>query len=157
MVTYGDRIMKHQIIATAALLAALTANSVSALTHKSGVIQSVDLTSSTLVVTGSRGQKEAYRLTPDTRILVDGKQHGLSALAPQQEVTVAIPSSAPAFVRAKIIEVDVATGLALVRLWDSKDTITVRINEATKVGGRISSATELSEGQTIKMRYAASI
>jgi hypothetical protein len=149
--------MKTQLIATAALLAAFTATSASAITHKSGVIKSVDLVSNTVVLTLNSGRDREYRLTADSRVVIDGKQETVKSLTPRQEVTVAIPSSAPEYVRAKILEMDHATGLALVKPMGSKETITIRVAETTKIGGKITSKEELSEGQTIKIRYVANI
>lgn len=149
--------MKIQLIATVALITALTTTSASAVTHKSGVVKSVNLTNNSFVMTSKGGREAEYRLDASTRVIIDGKQGGFEALAPNQEVTVAIPSSDPQYIRATILEVDRVTGLALVKPLRSKEVITIRVDENTKIGGKINSKEELSEGQTIKMRYAANI
>lgn len=151
--------MKTQLIAIAALLAAFTATSASATTYKSGVIKSVDLESNTIVVTLNNGRDREYYLTPNARVVIEDQEETIQSLAPRQEVTIAVSKreQAPEYIQAEILDVNHATGVALVKPKGTKETVAIQVSETTKIGGKISTKEQLSEGQTIKIRYTASI
>lgn len=149
--------MKFNLIATAALVAALTANTASAVVHKNGVIRSVDLDSNTITLVHRNGHNEKVRLSEHAKVIIDGKEFGIEALAPNQEVRVALPSASTTYMKARILELDLEAGLALVKPLGSKDTLSVRLTSETKVLGKVSSLDELAEGQMIKFRYAGKI
>lgn len=149
--------MKTSLIISAAISSVLFATSAHASVRKSGVIESVDHANRTMVVVHKNGQTQEYSLADHTRVVVDGKVQDLSALAAAQKVTIAVPSKAPEYLRAKIVEVDRQSGVAIVKSLDSQESFSVRVTSATKVSGKASSVEELSEGQTIKLRYANNI
>lgn len=149
--------MKTSLIISAVISSVLFATSAHASVRKSGVIESIDHANKLMVVTLKNGQSEQYSFADHTRVVVDGKQENLSALIPSQEVTIAVPGSAQDYVRAKIVEVDLHSGVAIVQTLKSKESFAVRVTDATKVSGKASSVAELSKGQTIKLRYANSI
>jgi len=145
------------MIVAAVFSSALLAVSANASVRKSGVIESVDHTNKLMVVTHKNGVSEQYAFAENTRIVVDGKAEQLSALAPSQQVTIAVPVATNEYVRAKIVDVDVESGTAVVQPLKSKESFSVRVTSATKVSGKVSSVDELAEGQTIKIRYADNI
>lgn len=149
--------MKFNLIATAALFAALTANSAHAIVHKTGVIKSVNMDSNTVVLIHKNGHQQEFRLAEHTKIVIEGKEVGIDALAPNQQVRVALPSAPRNYIKAQILEVDLQAGLALVKPVGAKDAVSVRLNSDTKVLGKVSSLEELVEGQMIKFRYAGKI
>ena len=146
--------MKYSLSTASLLVALLSATCANALTRIAGVITSVDHANNAVVITDKNGRSEAYTVASHTRIVVEGKESGLSALAPAQTVTIAIPAAEPEYVRAKILDVDLATGVAVVQALDTKAIVTVQLTAATKVGGKVRRLEELAEGQTIKIRYA---
>ena len=149
--------MKSVMIVAAVFSSALLAVSANASVRKSGVIESVDHTNKLMVVTHKNGVSEQYAFAENTRIVVDGKAEQLSALAPSQQVTIAVPVATSEYVRAKIVDVDVESGTAVVQPLKSKESFSVRVTSATKVSGKVSSVDELAKGQTIKIRYADNI
>lgn len=149
--------MKTSLIISAVISSVLFAASAHAGVRKAGVIESVDHTNKLMVVTFKNGQSEQYSVADHTRVIVDGKQENMAALASSQEVTITVAEDAQDYVRATIVEMDSQTGVAMVQTLKTKESFAVRVTEATKVSGRASSVGELSKGQTIKLRYASNI
>lgn len=149
--------MKTSLIISAVISSLLFAAFAHAGVRKDGVIESVDHTNKLMVVTFKNGQSEQYSVADHTRVIVDGEQKNMAALAPSQEVTITVAEDAQDYVRATIVEMDPQTGVAIVQTLNAKESFAVRVTDATKVSGKASSVGELSKGQTIKLRYASNI
>lgn len=154
--------MKNVISVIAATVLSISASSAFAITHKSGVISEVDLSNNVLKIENANGSRTEYKINADTKVWVDGEMVSASALVPNQEVTLKIPSSAKeeskaTYVRAEIIALDMETGLATVKPVGKESTVEIKLHSATKVSGKVSSLDDLAEGQYIKYRLASNM
>lgn len=149
--------MKTSLIISAVISSVLFAASAHAGVRKDGVIEFVDHTNKLMVVTFKNGQSKQYSVADHTRVIVDGKQENMAALARSQEVTITVAGDAQDYVPATIVEMDPQTGVAIVKTFNAKESFAVRLTDATEVSGKASSVGELSKGQTIKLRYADNI
>lgn len=152
-----ETIMKLKLIAATALVATLATHSANALVHQRGVVESVDASAKTFVVSSKQGRSEQYRLADNAKVIVDGKARGFEALAVNQQVALTLPSQSNDYVKARIMKIDLNTGIAVIKPFGSKKTVNIQLTKTTKVGGKVDSVSELAEGQIIKARYRNSI
>jgi len=143
------------IVASALLV---STSSALAINHKSGVISSIDTNSNVLMVSHANGETASYKITENTKVMIDGERQNLNALTPNQAVTLKIPEvKKSSFVRAEVMSVDQDTGVATVRLMGKDRTTEIQLMDKTKVSGRISNLEELEKGHVIRYRVAGDI
>lgn len=145
--------MKLNIIAIT-LTALLCANSANAFINKSGTVTAVDVANKTFEVTNKQGRSELFRLADHAKVVVNGQELGMEALAPLQQVTISVPATAVETVKGKIVKINLVSGDAVIQPSGSAKAVTIRLAKNTKVAGKINSYNELAEGQTIEVRYA---
>ena len=142
-----------RLFTTLTFIAIFAAHGANALVHKSGVINVVDLEAQTLTV-----DNKEYRIDEKTRVFINGEEHALTALSPDQTVTLGLPEAPKAkTIKGEIIQLDTASGIALVQTKGKDSPIRVRFAEDAKIGGKISSISELAAGQSVKLTLSAEL
>lgn len=143
---------------TAAALASAFAMPAHAITHKSGVIESVNPETRTISVSSRTGAITEYHVPSHSKVTVEGKSEGFAALAPNQQITLAYAepvAEKDAFVKAEIINMNHEEKTAVVKPEGSSETVQVKFSDATKISGKARNLEDLAEGQKIKIKYAA--
>ena len=134
-------------------IAVFAAHGANALVHKSGVINVVDLEANTLTVSN-----KVYRISESTRVIIDGKAHALTDLTADQEVTLGLPEAPKAqFIKGEIVDLDLESGIAVIQPKGAETPVRVRLAKDAKVGGKVSSQSELATGQTVKLKLSAAL
>jgi len=122
-------------------------------THKNGFIDTVDLQASTLTVNNKN-----YRINAQTKVIIDGVERALTDLAPDQRVTIKLPSNEKTeFIKAEIVTLDLNNNTATVKTQGKKEAISIRLAPQVKVTGKANSLEQLAAGQMVKLRLAKKI
>ncbi len=149
--------MKTVFAFAVAMTAILAPQSAGAVTHKIGFIEAIDTTSKKLTIVSYAGSEKQYQLSEHTRVIVNGDITTIAALCPKQKVTLSLPAEPkPEYVKATIVNINLEQGTALVKPA-GEALMNVRLSDQTKVSGKVDSVEELTEGQSIKIRFAQAL
>ncbi len=145
------------VFAFAVAMTTLTSPLASALSETPSFTEIAAPTSKTSAVLSHTNFERQNQVPEYNHMIVNDKATTIAALAPEQKAISFLPTEPkPQYVKGTIVDIDLEQGTALVKPA-GKNLINIRLDNQTKVSGKVNSVEELAEGQFIQIRFAEAL